>query len=135
LLVEDLGIKHSIRRSPVGITGTNYLPLDNEHQIKDALSEMIVHINKTIHPIEKALLALALISYIQPFEDGNKRTARLLANAILMAQNYCPLSYRNVKESEYKKAVLVFYESHNIDPLKRMFVEQFTFAVQNYFRA
>jgi Fic family protein len=96
---------------------------------------MIVHINKTIHPIEKALLALALISYIQPFEDGNKRTARLLANAILMAQNYCPLSYRNVKESEYKKAVLVFYESHNIDPLKRMFVEQFTFAVQNYFRA
>ncbi|MEK7104931.1 MAG: Fic family protein [Patescibacteria group bacterium] len=135
LMVEDLDVRYNIRKSPVGITGTNYKPLDNEYQIKEAVQKMIDLINDTEHPIMKAFLALSLISYIQPFEDGNKRTARLLANAVLIAHNYCPLSYRSVKESEYKKAILVFYESHNLDPLKRMFIEQFEFAVNNYFRA
>lgn len=134
LMVEDLDVHYNIRKFPVGIIGTNYKPLDNEYQIKEAIQKMIDLINATEHPIIKAFFALSLISYIQPFEDGNKRTARLLANAILLAHNYCPLSYRSVKESEYKKVILVFYESHNLDPLKRMFMEQFEFAVNNYFR-
>ncbi|TSD03200.1 MAG: Uncharacterized protein Athens071416_261 [Parcubacteria group bacterium Athens0714_16] len=135
LIMKDLDINYNLRKSPVGIVGTNYKPLDNEYQIKEAIQKMIDLINDTEHPIIKAFFALSLISYIQPFEDGNKRTARLLANAILLTYNYCPLSYRSVKESEYKKAILVFYESHNLDPLKRMFIEQFEFAVNNYFKS
>ena len=134
IIVGDLDIHYNIRKFPVRITGTNYRPLDNEYQIKEAVEKMIAFINKTEHPIVKAFFTLTLISYIQPFEDGNKRTARLLTNALLIAYNYCPLSYRSVKESEYKKAVLVFYESHNVDPIKRIFIEQFKFAVNNYFR-
>ncbi|MFA5838870.1 MAG: Fic family protein [Candidatus Paceibacterota bacterium] len=135
LMMKDLDVNYNLRKSPVGIVGTNYKPLDNEYQIKEAIQKMIDLTNKVKHPILKAFLALSLISYIQPFEDGNKRTARLLANALLISHNYCPLSYRSVKESEYKKAILVFYESHNLDPLKRMFIEQFGFAVNNYFRS
>ncbi|MBU3969070.1 Fic family protein [Patescibacteria group bacterium] len=135
LIMGDLNINYNLRKFPVGITGTNYKPLDNEYQIKEAIQKMIKLINDTERPIMKAFFALSLISYIQPFEDGNKRTARLLANALLVAHNYCSLSYRSVKESEYKKAVFVFYESHNLDPLKRMFIEQFEFAVNNYFRS
>jgi len=134
LITGGLGVNHGIRKSPVGITGTNYVPLDNEYQIKEAIEKMIMAVNEEKNPIIKAFLALSLISYIQPFEDGNKRTARLLANAILIANDYCPLSYRSVKEIDYKKAILVFYESHNLDPLKRMFIEQFEFAIKNYFR-
>ncbi|HAE36235.1 TPA: cell filamentation protein Fic [Candidatus Nomurabacteria bacterium] len=134
LITEGLGVNYGIRKSPVGITGTNYLPLDNEYQIREAIDKMMEVINEEKHPIIKAFLSLALISYIQPFEDGNKRTARILANAILIANNFCPLSYRSVKEIDYKKAILVFYESHNLDPLKRMFIEQFEFAIKNYFR-
>lgn len=134
IIVGNLDIHYNIRKFPVRITGTNYRPLDNEYKIKEAVEKMIVFINKTEHIIVKAFLALILISYIQPFEDGNKRTARLLTNALLIARNYCPLSYRSIKESEYKKAVLVFYESHNADPMKRIFIEQFKFAVNNYFR-
>ena len=47
-----------------------------------------------------------MISYIQPFEDGNKRTSRILGNAILLADDFCPLSYRSVDEIEYKKAII-----------------------------
>ena len=134
IITKNLGVNHSIRKSPVGITGTNYRPLDNEYQIKEAVQAMIKFINETKNPTIKAFLSLVLISYIQPFEDGNKRTARLLANAILITHNHCPLSYRSVKESDYKKSILIFYESHNLEPLKRLFIEQFEFAVTNYFR-
>jgi len=74
-----------------------------------------------------------MISYIQPFEDGNKRTGRILANAILLANNYCPLSYRSIDESEYKKAVIIFYENNSLNYFKDLFIEQFKFAVNKYF--
>jgi len=45
-----------------------------------------------------------------PAIANNKRTARLLANALLLASNACPLSYRSVNEVEYKKALILFYE-------------------------
>ncbi len=134
LIVEDMNIKKGIRKRLVGITGTKYKPLDNEFQIKEALEKMILFINKKeVHPLVKSLVSILLISYIQPFEDGNKRTARLLGNAILLANNYCPLSYRSVDENEYKKAALLFYEQNNVRFFKKLFTEQFEFSLNNYF--
>jgi Fic family protein len=74
-----------------------------------------------------------MIAYIQPFEDGNKRTSRILGNAILLAHDYCPLSYRSVDEVEYKKAVILFYEQNNAFYFKELFLEQFKQAVNKYF--
>ena len=83
-------------------------------------------------PYAKALIALIGISYIQPFEDGNKRTARLMANAVLLAHKLAPLSYRSVEENEFREAMLVFYEINSIIPMKRIFIEQYNFAARNY---
>lgn len=134
VLIKDLGIDRNIRQRLVGITGTNYLPLDNEFQIREALEKMCLLINERESVFEKALLALILISYIQPFADGNKRTARILGNAILLSQKYCPLSFRTVDSLDYKKAMLLFYEQHNITAFKKIFITQYEFAVKNYFR-
>ena len=133
LLINDLGVDKGLRKSPVGIVGTNYKPLSNQLQIKDAVDKLIYTINATENIIEKALITVIMISYIQPFEDGNKRTGRILANAILFANGYCPLSYRSVSESDYKKAVILFYENNSLDYFKELFVEQFKFAVEKYF--
>lgn len=133
LLTKDLGVDKGLRKSPVGIVGTNYKPLSNQLQIKNAVDKLIETINTTKNVIEKALITVVMISYIQPFEDGNKRTGRILANAILFANGYCPLSYRSVNESDYKKAVILFYENNSIDYFKELFVEQFKFAVEKYF--
>jgi fido (protein-threonine AMPylation protein) len=135
LLVKDMDISRNIRQHAVGITGTKYRPLDNEFQIVEALEKMINILNKaSINPIVRAFLSVLMISYIQPFEDGNKRTARLLGNALLLANNYSSLSYRSVDESEYKKAMLLFYEQNNVRFFKDLFVKQFEFAVHNYFQ-
>ncbi|MFP5080952.1 Fic family protein [Pedobacter sp. JCM 36344] len=133
LLIKDLGVDRNIRQRRVGISGTNYKPLDNEHQIREALEEMCNLINKKESAFEKALLALILLSYIQAFGDGNKRTARIVSNALLMAYGYCPISFRTVDSVEYKKAMLIFYEQNNISAFKEIFKAQFEFAVKTYF--
>ena len=133
LLVEGLDTEKGLRHRRVGITGTNYRPLDNEFQIREALESTCSIINQRQNVFEKALLALLLISYIQPFTDGNKRTSRLVCNGILMANNYCPISFRTVDSIDYKKAMLIFYEQNNIVPFKEIFISQYKFAVEEYF--
>ena len=134
LLVNDLGVSKNIRTRTVGITGTAYKPLDNPYQIRESIEAMCHIINAKDNGFEKALLADVLISYIQPFEDGNKRTARLVSNALLIATGACPLSYRSVDAIEYKKAMLLFYEQNSLSAFKSLFMEQVAFSVNNYFQ-
>jgi len=133
LLTKGLIVDKGIRRRRVGITGTNYRPLDNEFQIREALNDTCNLINGKADVFEKAMLTLVLLSYIQAFSDGNKRTARITSNAILIANGYCPLSFRSVDSIDYKKAMLIFYEQNNIYAFKKIFIEQFEFAVNEYF--
>ncbi|MBT6843456.1 MAG: DeoR family transcriptional regulator [Candidatus Melainabacteria bacterium] len=133
LIVDQLEIGKQIRTRLVGITGTNYQPLDNEFQIKEALLKTCKLINQCSDPMVKSLYASALLAYIQAFEDGNKRTSRIVTNALLIAYDYCPLSYRSIDIGEYKKAVLLFYEQNNIRYLKELLIEQYEFAVDHYF--
>ncbi len=133
LLIKDLGVERNIRKGLVGIAGTAYRPLDNAFQIREAIEKMCAVINKQRSIFAKAILALLIIAYIQPFEDGNKRTSRLIGNALLIAHRACPLSFRSIDELEYKKAILIFYEQNNFHYFKQLFMEQFEFAVKNYF--
>lgn len=133
LLMKELGVERNLRKRRIGISGTNYRPLENQFQILEAVENMCNLINSKESIFEKALLLLVLISYIQPFMDGNKRTARIVSNAILMNNNYCPLSFRTVDSIDYKKAMLLFYEQNNISIFKEIFITQFEFAVNTYF--
>lgn len=133
ILTKELEVDSNIRHRRVGITGTNYRPLDNEFQIREALEDTCTLVNGKDNVFEKALLTLVLLSYIQAFVDGNKRTARITSNAVLIANGYCPISFRTVDSIDYKKAMLMFYEQNNIAAFKKIFIEQFLFAVKTYF--
>lgn len=133
VLIEELGVDRNLRHVRVGISGTNYRPLEVESQIREAMDDMVKLVNMKSDPYEKALLSLLLIAYIQPFVDGNKRTSRLAANACLLAAGVCPLSFRTVEADDYRAALLLFYEQNNISAFKRMFLEQVEFACNEYF--
>ncbi len=133
ILTKELEVDRNIRHRRVGITGTNYRPLDNEFQIREALEDTCTLVNGKDNVFEKALLTLVLLSYIQAFVDGNKRTARITSNGILIANGYCPISFRTVDSIDYKKAMIMFYEQNNIAAFKKIFTEQFLFAVKTYF--
>jgi Fic family protein len=133
LLTLKMGIAKNKRKRLVRITGTKYTPPENQFLIEEYLQKAITLINKKKNIYEKSLLTILFISYIQPFEDGNKRTARITANALLLGNNYCPLSYRSVDSVFYKKAILLFYEINNLSAFKKLFMEQYAFAVNTYF--
>lgn len=134
LLMKDLNVKLKIRTELVGVQGTNYSPLDNEYQIREALTAMCNLVNTRENVFDKAFLILVIVSYIQAFMDGNKRVARIVANGILINHKYCPISFRTVESFDYKKALLIFYEQNNISAFKEIFILQFKYAVESYFR-
>lgn len=132
ILVKDLSVDLGLRSRPVGILGSRYQPLDNIHQIREAVEHLSAAVSRMSTAYEKALLALLGLGYVQPFNDGNKRTSRLMANAILLAYSRAPLSYRSIDEYEYREAMLVFYELNAIMPFKKIFIGQYVFAAKHY---
>ncbi len=133
VLIEELGVDRNLRHIRVGISGTRYRPLEVESQIREAVEDMCALVNGKNDPYEKALLTLLLIAYIQPFTDGNKRTSRLMANALLISRSLCPLSFRTVEANDYRAALLLFYEQNNLSAFKNIFLEQVEFAMKEYF--
>jgi len=133
MLVSGLGVKRGVRNFPVRIIGTRYTPIEGRGNVIEALQLSIDKINSLKDPFSKALGIVLMLSYIQPFGDGNKRTARIMGNAVLLAGDICPLSYRGVDEAEYKKAIILFYEQNSARYFKELFTEQFKFAVDSYF--
>ena len=132
ILVKDLSVDLGLRKKPVGVTGSTYRPIDNVHQIDEAVENLSSAVSRMKTSYAKALVALLGVSYIQPFEDGNKRTGRLMANALLLAHHSAPLSYRSVEENDYREAMLVFYELNSVVPFKKIFIGQYEFAAKNY---
>lgn len=134
ILTKDLEVSTGIRSNPVAISGSNYLPLAPQKDIEIALNKLFKITNITTNPLEKALIILAMVSYIQAFSDGNKRTARVLANAVLIAHDYYPVSFRSVEAIDYIKPLIIFYEKNNLYPFRKMFLDQYQFSLENYFR-
>lgn len=132
VIIKGLDVDTGLRRKPVGVLGSVYRPLDNIYQITEALDTLSSAVSQAQTPYAKAILALLGTSYIQPFADGNKRTSRLIANAVLLAHKCAPLSYRSVDENEYREAMLVFYELNSVMPIKKIFINQYKFAAENY---
>ncbi|MGH7195565.1 MAG: Fic family protein [Candidatus Saccharimonadales bacterium] len=131
LLGEGL-FDYGLRERLVGITGSVYKPLANKFQIEDELKRLCGVINAKQNVYEKAVLAFTYICYLQPFNDGNKRTGRILANAILYAHDSFPLSLRAVDVNTYKLAILAFYELSILGNAKQVFIDQAKFSAENY---
>lgn len=133
ILTQKLGIHPGLRQHVIGITGSYYHPPDNQWQLQEYLDQLIELVNNLTFPLEKALAILSLLAKLQVFADGNKRTARMLANAVLLSYDIFPISYRSIDINEYKQALIVFYETDNLFHLKRLFLEQHIYAQTNYF--
>jgi len=132
LTTEGLGVESGVRNRIVGISGSRYTPLAVGQQLREQLGVLAECITTKDSPYEQAIMAVLGLSYLQPFEDGNKRTARILANSLLLRAQCAPLSYRSVDERSYKEATLIFYEQNSIVPFRELFVEQYIYSATHY---
>jgi Fic family protein len=122
----NLGIEKGVRKKLVRITASNYTPLSNPRQIREYADIVLNIISRAKNPFARALLALALIPYLQVFEDGNKRTGRMLANALLIHSIGGGFSLRKVSPKQLALAYLAFYEFNSVAGLSKILKAELT---------
>lgn len=97
------------RDGTVGIGGTDYQP--PIHLELDAKwREMVDEVKKIENPLEQGLYLYATMSRNQFFGDGNKRTALMMMNGVLIENGYCPISISPVNEVEYRDLLIRYYK-------------------------
>jgi Fic family protein len=131
-LLGDPGASGRLREIAVGIHGTVYRPIDDPNRLREYFDLLVRKLNLIEDPYEQSFFALAHLSYLQAFEDVNKRTARLVANIPLIRKNLRPLSFVDVDQETYVKALLVFYEKKDISLLRDLYAWAYERSVRRY---
>jgi Fic family protein len=104
----------AIRRTIVNISDTAYLPSQVPALLEEMLGTIVEKARAVRNPVECAFFLWVNIAYLQPFEDGNKRTSRLCSNLPLLLSNCAPLSFLNVEPADYAMAMLGVYEKQDV---------------------
>jgi Fic family protein len=120
IIGRNLGIATRVRKRLVKISASNYNPLANPPQLRESANMILKVINRSTDPFLRSLMALSLVPYLQIFEDGNKRTGRMLANAILISTIGRGFSLRKVSARELALAYLAFYEFNSVKSLSEI---------------
>ncbi len=131
-LLGDSSASGRVREIAVGISGTTYIPLENPHLLREFFDIFIKKLNLIKDPFEQSFFSLVHLSYMQAFEDINKRTARLASNIPLIKQNLKPLSFIDVNQQDYMLALLGIYEKNDVSLLRDLYVWAYKRSSQRY---
>lgn len=131
-LISNPNAQGSLRKIPVGIEGTRYLPLDIPQKIESEFDRLLRRTNESKNPVLRSFILFVYLPYLQPFEDLNKRTARVCCNIPLLKDNYIPISFLNVERKEYIRALKAIYEFNDITEMKTIFLKAYQFSVEKY---
>lgn len=115
---EDLG---TLRKPPVGITGSVFTPLAIPQLISELFDLILAKASEIRDPFEQSFFVMVHLPYLQPFVDVNKRVSRLAANIPFIRSNFSPLSFTDVPEDLYTQAMLGVYELNDVSLLKDVF--------------
>ncbi len=115
----------TFRSSPVFITNTDYIPPRSQKEIIPRFEDILEHKESYTHPLEQAVYLHCNMAKLQPFHDGNKRTARLLESIVLMNNNLIPVYSRKDQDiKKYLRTLLAFYEHDNYTPYVEYFLDR-----------
>jgi len=122
----------NIRSLEVSIGKSTYQPLNNPHSLKELLELILLKAKRVENPFEQSFFLLVHLSYLQPFEDVNKRTSRLSCNIPFIKNNLCPLSFTDVARDDYTAAILAIYEKNDIEPMLELFIWAYFRSCEQY---
>ncbi|RJG00204.1 Fic family protein [Noviherbaspirillum sedimenti] len=121
-----------IRQHAVDIGKSVYRPLSTPQQLDDLLDILLEKANRIVDPFEQSFFMMVHLPYLQPFADINKRTSRLAANLPLFRANLCPLTFLDVPEQAYSRAILGVYELTRVELLRDLYVWAYERSAQEY---
>ena len=105
-----------IRAYDVNIGGTNWKPnLPNENIVINTLQDLL-----NIECVtERAITIMCYLMRTQFFSDGNKRTAMLFANKIMIQNGKGIISVPLDEDVNFGNELIKYYETNDIDSLKQ----------------
>jgi len=98
------------RTANVNIGGTEYLP-PQAKELDRVFEDGITKLQEIQDPILKALTYFLFGARTQLFFDGNKRTSRLIMNAILLSAGLPILNIKAKDKLEFNRQMIMFYDS------------------------
>lgn len=111
-----------LRTTPVNIGGTDWKPqFPVESQIKEELESLLNQEEKT-----KTEIAIEIMLWImrrQMFIDGNKRTAMLFANKIMIDNGHGIITISKENQKEFFEKLIKYYETNDNKELKEWIYE------------
>ena len=131
-LLGDPDDEGRLRRRPVAIHGTPYVPLDVPQKIEELFDVLLATAGAIPDPFEQAFFLMVHLPYLQPFADVNKRTSRLGANLPLIKANLSPLSFVGTSERAYVEGTLGVYENRRVEMLRDVFVVLYERSCERY---
>ncbi len=131
-LMPDPDASGRLRRRPVDISGSVFVPLAIPQMIEQCFEDVLAKAQAIADPLEQAFFLMVHLPYLQPFEDVNKRVSRVGANLPLIMHNLCPLLFVNVPEHAYFEGLLGIYELNQIELMRDVFVWAYERSCQQY---
>ena len=121
-----------VRQGIVEIGHSAYHPASAPQVLEEGLGMITDKARLITNPYEASAFLLAQISYLQPFMDVNKRTARVCCNIPLLKAGLCPLSFFGMNDEAYINALLAYYETHATAPLAAVYRDGYRAAAERY---
>jgi len=110
-----------LRNIPVSMGGTTWRPdMPIESQIKEELEG----IHSIADPTDRAITLMLYLMRKQMFVDGNKRTAMLAGNQVMISSGSGILSIPIEKQRSFTQMLIAFYETNNMEPIKQFVYDE-----------
>lgn len=117
-LVDNAG---QMRAYEVRISGTNWKSeIPNEEKVMKDLQEL----EKIDCITDRAITIMCYLMRTQFFADGNKRTAMLFANKIMIENGKGIISIPVEEDNNFGKELTQYYETNNIESIKQFIYEK-----------
>lgn len=105
-----------VRSTPVGIGGTTWKPeIPIESIVKEQLEDIF---NSELSVVDKSIELLLYVMKKQVFIDGNKRTAVIFANHLLISNAKGLIVIPETLVDKYKKLLIAYYEGKDEKSIK-----------------
>ena len=131
-LLADASAVGRLRCIDVAISGTVYQPLGIPQRLEELFDRLLATATAIEDPFEQAFFVMVQLPYLQPFEDVNKRVARIAGNIPFIKHNLAPLSFVDVPERDYVDGLLGVYELNRVELARDVFVWAYERSCQRY---
>ena len=131
-LLTNAASEGKLRAIPVGISGTVYQPVKTPAVIEECFRIILQKVAMIKEPLEQCFFLMVHLPYLQPFEDGNKRSSRLIANLPLIQNNLSPLSFIDMPTRDYVDGILAVYELNHVGLLRDVFANAYEHSASRY---